>query len=298
MAAQAEHGFLGEPVLRDLAKRANVPLHRLQQLVSFYPHFRTTPPPRVELAVCRDLSCALAGGAACAERLKSLHGGDVEVHEASCIGRCDRAPAGLLNGKPVSVADTARVAAWVREPESAPELPLPAPRHFVNDPYTTPGEHYSTIRELRRQPDAADRVVTSLKESGLRGMGGAGFPAGTKWEFVRKETRTPKYVICNADESEPGTFKDALILRDQPHLVIEGILLAGLSVGAATGIIFLRHEYEAERHVLENAIASAKSSGILGEFELSLFISPGGYILGEETALLEWMEGHRGEPRN
>ncbi|MFO0849391.1 MAG: NAD(P)H-dependent oxidoreductase subunit E [Gemmataceae bacterium] len=300
-AAQHADGHLTEPALRAVARVANVPLHRVQQVVSFYPHFRTTPPSRVELAVCRDASCFLAGGAACAKALKELHGGDVEVHEVSCIGRCDRAPAGLLNGTPVPLADPAAVAGWVREPETVPAFRPPPPRRWLNDPYDAPADRYGAVRAMAARPDAADHVLTQLKASGLRGMGGAGFPTGTKWEFVRREPATPKYVICNADESEPGTFKDALILRDQPHLVIEGMLLAGRTVGAETGIVFLRHEYEAERQSLQAAIDEATAAGLLGPaagFSVEVFVSPGGYILGEETALLECLEDKRGEPRN
>jgi formate dehydrogenase/NADH-quinone oxidoreductase subunit F len=168
----------------------------------------------------------------------------------------------------------------------------------MNDPYHTPADRYAAIREMRTRPDAADHILTQLKASGLRGMGGAGFQTGIKWEFVRKEAATPKHVICNADESEPGTFKDALILRDQPHLVIEGMLLAGLTVGAESGIVFLRHEYEVERQALQAAIDEATAAGLLGAFTLEIFVSPGGYILGEETALLECLEDKRGEPRN
>jgi NADH:ubiquinone oxidoreductase subunit F (NADH-binding)/NADH:ubiquinone oxidoreductase subunit E len=289
-ATQERHGHLSEPVLRELAREANVPLHRLQQLVSFYPHFRTTPAPRVELALCRDVSCHLAGGEACASKLKELHGGDVEVHEVSCIGRCDRAPAGLLNGTPVRVGDADAVRRWAVDPAAAPAFELPPPRRWGFDPYPTPGERYAAVRNL---PDG-DRVVAELKASGLRGMGGAGFPTGTKWDFVRKESRSPKYVICNADESEPGTFKDAAILADAPHLVIEGMLIAGRVVGAAKGILFLRHEYTAEKERFEAALSAAPLDG----FDIEVFVSPGGYILGEETALLECLEDRRGEPRN
>src|SRR5207237_1365208 len=125
-------------------------------------------------------------------------------------------------------------------------------------------------------------VIAALKESGLRGMGGAGFPTGTKWELVRKETRTPKYVICNADESEPGTFKDAKILADLPHLVLEGMMLAMHTLDAARGIVYLRHEYAAERHRLQAAIEKARGAGLLNpSFDIDIFVSPGGYILGE-----------------
>ncbi len=299
-AAQHEHGFLSEGTLRELARDANVPLHRLQQIISFYPHYRTTALPRVELLVCRDLACHLAGATACSRDLKRLSAADVEVHEVSCIGRCDRAPVGVLNGTPIPLGDPQQVTEWVQNPQTVPEFEFTPPRCWMNDPYAEPAEHYAVLRAMQTKPhaEAADWVVANLKESGLRGMGGAGFPTGLKWELVRKETRSPKYVICNADESEPGTFKDALILRDQPHLVIEGMLLAGLTIGATTGIIFLRHEYETERLVLQAAIDEAAKNGSLDGFNLSIFVSPGGYILGEETALLECLEDKRGEPRN
>jgi NADH:ubiquinone oxidoreductase subunit F (NADH-binding) len=157
------------------------------------------------------------------------------------------------------------------------------------------------------QPDAAaDRMIAELEKSGLRGMGGAGFPTGFKWKLVRGEAATPKYVVCNADESEPGTFKDRVILEDLPYLVIEGMMLAGLTVGSSRGIVYLRHEYADARAALEAEIERARGTGWLGrdilgsgfDFDVDVFISPGGYILGEETALLEALEDRRGEPRN
>jgi NADH:ubiquinone oxidoreductase subunit F (NADH-binding) len=129
-------------------------------------------------------------------------------------------------------------------------------------------------------------------------MGGAGFPTGRKWDMVRGQADEPKYVICNADEAEPGTFKDRQILAEQPHLVLEGMLIAMRAVGAQIGWVFIRHEYEPEERVLREEIARARDAGVLDGVEIDVFTSPGGYILGEETALLECMEGHRGEPRN
>jgi NADH:ubiquinone oxidoreductase subunit F (NADH-binding)/NADH:ubiquinone oxidoreductase subunit E len=290
-AAQQRHGFLSPDTLRALAKEANVPLYRLQQLVSFYPSFRTTSPPRVELAVCRDMSCYLAGAESCAKYLRELAGDDLEVKEVSCIGRCDRAPVGMLNHEPVPVADFWQVAAWVTGVESVPHFDQPAPSKWQIDV----SADYAAIGK----GSSPEEVIAALKESGLRGMGGAGFPAGVKWELVRKESRTPKYVICNADESEPGTFKDAKILADVPHLVLEGMMLAGHVVGATRGIVYLRHEYEVERKRLAAAIEKARSAGLLNDsFDIEIFVSPGGYILGEETALLEALEDRRGEPRN
>ena len=305
-AAQHEHGYLSEGTLRELSRRHTVPLHRLQQLVSFYPHFRTTPPPRVELAVCRDMSCWLAGAEECSRKLQALKADDIAVHEVSCVGRCDRAPAGMINGVPIPLADIEQVGAWVANPEVVPDPRPDPPRTWACDPYQTPAERYATLGRARRGGrDEVGRMIAALKESGLRGMGGAGFPAGTKGELVAREARTPKYVICNADESEPGTFKDREILADLPHLVIEGMALAGLAVGADRGILYLRHEYGPERARFEGELKLAYDRGVLGgpdaagrRFDIEVFVSPGGYILGEETALLEALEDKRGEPRN
>ena len=143
-----------------------------------------------------------------------------------------------------------------------------------------------------------EQVIDVLKESGLRGMGGAGFPTGRKWETVAAQEATPKYAICNADESEPGTFKDRQILAEQPHLVLEGLVLGMLACGAERGWVFIRHEYGPEEAVIREELESLRSAGLLEGLEVGVFTSPGGYILGEESALIECMEGHRGEPRN
>jgi formate dehydrogenase/NADH-quinone oxidoreductase subunit F len=305
-ATQHERGYLSEATLRELSHTHTIPLYRLQELVSFYPHFRTTPPPRVELTLCRDMSCWLAGGEECSRRLHELNVADVEVREVSCVGRCDRAPAATINGVPVSVADIDQVKEWVADPASIPDPRPDPPRRWACDPYPNPADRYATLDRARRgtRADIAGMIAT-LKESGLRGMGGAGFPAGTKGELVARETRTPKYVICNADESEPGTFKDREILADLPYLVIEDMALAGLAIGANRGILFLRHEYGPEQARFEAELKRAYELGVLGkpdangwQFDIEVFVSPGGYILGEETALLEVLEDKRGEPRN
>jgi NADH:ubiquinone oxidoreductase subunit F (NADH-binding) len=153
---------------------------------------------------------------------------------------------------------------------------------------------------------AANEIIAELKEAGLRGMGGAGFPTASKWERVAAQRATPKYVVCNADESEPGTFKDRQILSDEPHLVLEGLLLGMFVTGAELGWVFIRHEYGPEEAVLRAELEVLRANGLIGSdvlgsgrrFEIEVFTSPGGYILGEESALLECMEGHRGEPRN
>ncbi len=307
---QDQHGYLSEAALRELSERERVPLYRLQGLVSFYPHFRTSPPPKLEVAVCRDMSCWLRGGPALTEAVKQKASGieGCEVHEVSCLGRCDQAPAAAIDHHfvPLRSLAEARAASWVdiaRQPAAAD-----AAKTWRCDPYSHSDERYALLEELLRleRQTAAGRVLAALKDSGLRGMGGAGFPTGTKWELVRKEERTPKYVICNADESEPGTFKDRVILAELPHLVIEGMILAGVVVGAEKGILYIRHEHEPEREAFRRALDDVRQRGLLGhnirgtplDFDIEVFVSPGGYILGEETALLEALEDKRGEPRN
>jgi NADH:ubiquinone oxidoreductase subunit F (NADH-binding)/NADH:ubiquinone oxidoreductase subunit E len=303
--AQSRLGYLSADTLRELSKKHTIPLHHLQELVSFYPHFRTTPPPRVELTVCRDMSCWLAGGEECSRKLQALKDADVEVHEVSCLGRCDQAPAAAVNGLPIPAADIERVKGWLAHPETIPSPRPNPPRRWHCDPYPKPQDRYATLNRSRSTRDFTQLAVKTLKDSGLRGMGGAGFPTGTKGELVAKETRTPKYVICNADESEPGTFKDREILADLPHLVIEGMALAGLAIGSEKGILYLRHEYGPEQMRFEAELRRAYDRGVVGrrdangwKFDIEVFVSPGGYILGEETALLEALEDKRGEPRN
>ena len=306
----AERGFLAEDDLRALAERLGEPLHRLQGVASFYPHFRRTPPPRASVALCRDVACRLAGGRGfCARAREALAGrDDVEVREVSCLGRCDSAPVAAVNEHPISFElkqngeiDLGPLLSAVDAPRSPHELdePTRTPRRFASDPYDTPEERYGVLRDLRARGEDGEAVITALEASELRGMGGAGFPTGLKWKIVRGEPGPEKYVICNADESEPGTFKDRALLEEAPHLVIEGMAIAALTVGASRGVVFIRHEYGKERVALSRALVEARARGVLGgAFDVEVFVSPGGYILGEETALLECLEDRRGEPRN
>jgi len=265
-AIQREHGWLPREELVRLSRDTRRPLYEIEGLVSFYPHFRTAPRREgVEVAVCRDLSCSLSR-----ERAAIPEG--AVVHEVSCVGRCDQAPVAVVEE---------RYPEAVRGGERRP-----------NDPYAGEAEHYGVLRSFTGDP------VPVLKDSGLRGMGGAGFPAGVKWDMVRGQQDGPKYVICNADEAEPGTFKDRQILAEQPHLVVEGMLHAMRAIGAEQGWVFIRHEYEPEERVLREELDRARAAGAMAGVDIDVFTSPGGYILGEETALIECMEGHRGEPRN
>jgi formate dehydrogenase beta subunit len=307
---QREHGWLPREELVRLGRETKRPLYEIEGLISFYPHFRVEAPPRVEVTVCRDLSCWLHGGEEQIAAVRERYGDDIEieVREVSCIGRCDIAPAATVQERPVRTTEVPAAVERARVTGEADETPRPEVRTWPNDPYAgRPAEaRYATARAMIAGELDADHAIAALKESGLRGMGGAGFPTGTKWELVAAQQSEPKFVICNADESEPGTFKDRQILMEQPHLVIEGMLVGMLAIGAEQGWVFIRHEYGPEEAAVRAELDRARAAGLLGsdvldsgrQLEIDVFTSPGGYILGEESALIECMEGHRGEPRN
>jgi formate dehydrogenase beta subunit len=313
-AIQERLGWLPRAELEALARDVRRPLYEIEGLISFYPHFRTDPRSKVALHVCHDLSCWLQGADQRIAALRERYGADpeVELTEVSCLGRCDIAPAVAVNERPAAIGDAGgliEAAGGVQANGSHQETALRsyaggAP--WPNDPYAAGQDRYQVLRRvLSGQLDPA-QVIAVLAESGLRGMGGAGFPAGRKWELVAAQAARPKYAICNADESEPGTFKDRQILAEQPHLVLEGLLLGMVATGAEEGWVFIRHEYGPEEAVLRRELESLRAAGLIGpevagtgrRLSVEVFTSPGGYILGEESALIECMEGHRGEPRN
>ncbi|MEV4599924.1 NAD(P)H-dependent oxidoreductase subunit E [Amycolatopsis sp. NPDC049253] len=311
-AIQARLGWLPREELEELARDVRRPRYEIEGLISFYPHFRTTPPKKVQISVCHDLSCWLRSGEERIEEIKQRYGEDtdVELVEVSCLGRCDAAPAAAVNEHPAPVSEVDTLVTAARGGGVGHASAVRREEPWPNDPYprgSGVGDRYRSLRALLAGEISAESVVATLKDSGLRGMGGAGFPTGQKWSLVAgAQPGTVKYAICNADESEPGTFKDRQILAEQPHLVLEGLLLGMAVVGAEQGWVFIRHEYGPEEHVLREEIAALREAGVIGpdacgsgrRLDLDLFVSPGGYILGEETALLECMEGHRGEPRN
>jgi len=309
-AIQERLGWLPREELEELARDIRRPRYEIEGLISFYPHFRTTPPAKVALHVCHDLSCWLRGGEDRLAELKSRYGEDAEVElvEVSCLGRCDIAPAAAVNERPVAVSGVDDLVETARSSTVEELVATSRDEPWPNDPYPAGSgiaERYASLRALLAGDLDPDEVIGTLKDSDLRGMGGAGFPTGQKWGLVRAAGGVT-YAICNADESEPGTFKDRQILADQPHLVLEGLLLGMAVVGAEQGWVFIRHEYGPEEAVLRAEIEALRDAGVIGQdacgsgrrLDVDVFVSPGGYILGEETALLECMEGHRGEPRN
>jgi formate dehydrogenase beta subunit len=311
-AIQLRHGFLPKAELELLSSRTQTPLYQIHSVASFYPHFHLAVPARAEVRVCADMSCHLNGAcelrADIERRFASARRSDVEIRDVSCLGRCDSAPAIAVNDHIFTDVTADHAEAVVRAALRGDELhdghPEQARVACASDPYAD-AEKYGALRAAIATKDW-DGVLALLKEAELRGMGGAGFPTSMKWDLVRKQPGTEKYIVCNADESEPGTIKDRFIMTHLPHLLVEGMILAGLVTGATQGILYIRHEYHLQEEILGEEIRRCYRAGLLGknvlgsgrEFELRVFVSPGGYICGEESALIEAIEGHRAEPRN
>ncbi len=326
-ALQEQSGYLSAEGLRALSVRIKVPLRRLHEVASCFPHYRLEPPPTVDFKVCRDMACHLAGAPDYIRALRAtadeLGASDrVCVSGVSCLGQCDAAPAVMVGhhvhrGK--SIDDCRRL---LRDADdggdhSANETvfmsrhkamspPLQRPTKWLIDPYDGV-ESYEAAKKFVSGDNAAN-LIAELKAADLRGMGGAGVPAHQKWNDVLKADAKGKgkYVIVNGDESEPGTFKDRELLLRTPHLVIEGVVLGGMLIGAERGYIYIRHEYEPQIAAVRAAIERAEALGICGEnalgtgrnFPIEVYVSPGGYICGEQSALIEAMEDRRAEPRN
>jgi NADH:ubiquinone oxidoreductase subunit F (NADH-binding)/NADH:ubiquinone oxidoreductase subunit E len=311
-AIQLRHGFLPKAELESLSSRTQTPLYQIHSVASFYPHFHLAPPAHAEVRVCADMSCHLNGAcelrAEIEGRFANTRRNEVEIRDVSCLGRCDHAPAIAVNDHIFTEVNAERAELLVRGALRGDDLhddhPNQARVACACDPYPDT-EKYGAVRALAVSKDF-DGVLAKLKESELRGMGGAGFPTSMKWDLVRKQPGPEKYIVCNADESEPGTIKDRFIMTHLPHLLVEGMVLAGMVTAAKQGVLYIRHEYHLQEEILGEEIGRAYRAGLLGkdilgsglDFDLRVFVSPGGYICGEESALLEAIEGHRAEPRN
>jgi NADH:ubiquinone oxidoreductase subunit F (NADH-binding)/NADH:ubiquinone oxidoreductase subunit E len=311
-AIQLRYGFLPKAELEALSQRSHTALYQIHSVASFYPHFQLALPPKADVRVCADMSCHLNGAcelrAELEQRFAKSGGAEVTIRDVSCLGRCDQAPAVSINDEIFTNVTPASAEAIARRAilgEAVPELhPEQGRVRCASDPYDD-DEKYGVVRKLAANRDW-DEVLVELKASELRGMGGAGFPTSMKWDLVRKQPGAEKFIVCNADESEPGTIKDRFIMTHLPHLVIEGMIIAGLVTGAKKGILYIRHEYHLQEEILGEELRRCYHAGLLGKnilgsdltFDLEIFVSPGGYICGEESALLEAVEGKRAEPRN
>ena len=309
---QHKHGYLPSEQLQTLSKSLNIPLYQINGVAEFYPEFRVSPPAQAMVEVCTDMTCHLYGADTLfgdlEQRFAKLGKRAVEVHRRSCLGQCDFAPALTINEIVYRNITLELAENHIQARVAGIELPLPVfenqPVALLADPYRGKPK-YGALRALFESGDW-NSVIGKLKDAGLPGMGGAGFPTSIKWDAVKKCDGDEKYVVCNADESEPGTIKDRFIMTHLPHLTIEGMIVCAMVVGAQKGFLYIRHEYKEQEAILYEEIKECYREGLLGNdilgsgksFDLEIFVSPGGYICGEGSAQLEAIEGKRAEPRN
>jgi len=294
---QDAHRCLSAAHLAALAQELRLAQAEVYEVASFYAHFDIVmqgepPPPPVTVRVCDGLSCELMGAPALLARLPEALGAGVRVVRAPCMGRCDTAPVVAVGHRPV---DRAGVDAVVRAVADGPATAA-APDATSFDDYRADGG-YRLLGDCRAGRRTLADLIEILESSGLRGLGGAGFPAGRKWRFVRAEPK-PRLLAVNADEGEPGTFKDRWILERDPHRFLEGALIAAWAIEASDVYIYLRDEYPAIRELLQRQIAGLDEHGISDGTTVHLRRGAGAYICGEESAMLESIEGKRGLPRH
>ncbi|HSV83957.1 MAG TPA: NADH-ubiquinone oxidoreductase-F iron-sulfur binding region domain-containing protein [Ramlibacter sp.] len=294
-------GALPRRHLVALAREMRLGMAEVYEVASFYHHFDVldddAQPPRLTVRVCEGLSCTLAG-APDLEAVRRQCGPDVRVVAAPCIGRCEQAPAVLVGQQARGHADVAGVAEHVARACQAPATPGRAEGvtgHLDFDAYRAQGG-YALVRRLATGTLSAEEVLAELEHSGLRGLGGAGFPAGRKWRIVREQP-APRLMAVNIDEGEPGTFKDRHYLERDPHRFLEGMLLAASVVGIDAIYIYLRDEYHDCRVMLEAELARLRDDPPCPLPRIELRRGAGAYICGEESAMIESIEGRRGEPR-
>ena len=332
-AVQDRVGWISQPALNYISRRLAVPPAEAYGVATFYALFATKPRPPVMAHICDDIACRIAGAedtCAALERAIGPEGvagadGSIGWMRSPCLGLCDRAPAALVttageHGRVASAApvDAAGVlarldgGAALRPPERIPQQGDPSLRLLrrvgVVDPtslddYRAHGGYTALARALEIGGEAVIAEVTASK---LMGRGGAAFPTGRKWAAVAAQPAQPHYLVCNADESEPGTFKDRVILEGDPFAIVEAMTIAAVATGASIGFLYVRGEYPEAEAAVRGAVAAARAASLLGPdilgsgiaFDIEVRRGAGAYICGEETALFESIEGKRGEPRN
>ncbi|WP_404345295.1 NADH-ubiquinone oxidoreductase-F iron-sulfur binding region domain-containing protein [Vreelandella venusta] len=295
---QDAHGHLLLVELRALAAYMNLPMAAVYETATFYAHFdvvhdHQAPPPDTTIRVCDSLSCQLAGASALHKALEARVDPDcVRVIRAPCMGRCDTAPVAEVGHHHVLYATAEGVEAVVDTGHFHPEAIL----WQRLDAYQQAGG-YQLLANVRSGKVSIDDVLQALEVSGLRGLGGAGFPTFKKWQAVR-QAAGPRYCVINADEGEPGTFKDRYYLERAPHQFLEGALISAWAIEAEALYIYLRDEYPGLHRVLHEAIAELEQSGIVAPGFIIMRRGAGAYICGEESALIESLEGKPGKPRH
>ncbi|HUK30027.1 MAG TPA: NADH-quinone oxidoreductase subunit NuoF [Candidatus Acidoferrum sp.] len=333
--SQDAFGFISDEMIGEIARRLDLNELQVTETLAYYSMLRRKPAGKYHVQVCTNVACMLRGGNKILEHVeRKLEIGHKEVtkdgvfslEEVECIGACTGAPAmqvnydfyenlspetvdqiidGLDSGR--KPAPVARTSGSVHERNPA-EVPVISRRFGIKDSHKIEvylqNDGYRALEKALKQM-TAEQIIDEVKKSNLRGRGGAGFPAGMKWSFVPKDIPKPKYVIANADESEPGTCKDRPLLEMDPHQLIEGMVIAGKAVGSHQGYVYVRGEYRGVLDILDGAVAEAYARGYLGknilgtgfDFDLVIHTGAGAYECGEESALMESLEGKRGYPR-
>ncbi|MGB8244354.1 MAG: NAD(P)H-dependent oxidoreductase subunit E [Pseudolabrys sp.] len=294
---QDQYGYLSAAHLAALAAEMKMALTEVYEVATFYAHFDVVkegelPPPPVTVRVCDSLSCAMAGGEKLMKDLSSKLGREVRVVHAPCMGACDRAPVCAIGHVQTFKATAETVAAAVKAKPHAHAW-NPGADFAV---YQKAGG-YALLKACIADKRTRDELIKIVSDSGLRGLGGAGFPTGRKWSLVRAEP-APRMFAVNADEGEPGTFKDRFYLEQDPHRFIEGVLIAAWVVEAKDTYIYIRDEYPELRLMLLDEIEKVEAAGLSPHTKLHLRRGAGAYICGEESAMIESIEGKRGLPRH
>ncbi len=315
-AVQNRYGGLAEENIRDVARALKISFAKAYGVASFYSMLYTEPKPLQTIRICDGPPCWLRGEEEIRTAVEAELDTNWVIERTSCLGLCDRAPAALVNNQQCGPLTLDRVAqikhGWRGEPRIYGKALLGEVRVLLAhageiDPYSIDsalayGCYQGLEAAIKRTPL---EVIKEVSNADVRGRGGAGFPIGHKWHLVATQERHPKYIVCNADESEPLVFKDRVLIDNNPHKILEGMIIAAYAVGAIEGFIYIRGEYESQALLLEHAIEEAEARGYLGDnildsdlsFHVHVHRGAGAYICGEETALLESLEGKRGEPR-
>ena len=320
--AQQLHGWIPEAVATEVGRILGVPLADVHGVIDFYEMLSRQPIGRTVARVCSAPVCGLAGGDGVADALcgylkvetgQVSAGGEFTVEHAPCLGLCDHAPALLVGELAIGSASPAQSAELCARKVARPISFVGGDIRLLTRncgrgrstslaDYSSGGGYAGLKKALSMTPQD---IVAEVKAAGLVGRGGAAFPTGIKWEGAAKAAGEPKYIVCNADESEPGTFKDRILMEEDPHRTLEGMIIAAYAVGANRGYFYIRGEYPCAFKVVSDAVDEARQAGIIGknifgsgwDFDIEMRLGAGAYICGEETALLESIEGKRGFPR-
>ena len=294
---QDKYGYLSAQHLCALAEELKISMAEVYEVASFYAHFDIvkedeTPPPKLTIRVCDSLSCELAGAQRLREELQNgLDPNEVRVLRAPCMGRCDTAPTLEIGHNHIDFASPEKVKVAISEQHFHCNIPE---YEGFQDYFSNGG--YQKLLDLRLEGDWED-IQNKILDSGLRGLGGAGFPSGKKWGFVRMNEGS-RFIAVNGDEGEPGTFKDRFYLERTPHLFLEGMLIAAWAIEAEKAYIYMRDEYPAVLEILRREINALEQAGIVEPNYIELRRGAGAYICGEESAMIESIEGKRGLPRH